>query len=83
MWIIEDECYVSGVWTTPEKAVRAFFKMDATGTVNANSACHGVREGMTVAQVLELVTDPRADYLCLVEVPVDPPDGGDTWTLRR
>ncbi len=78
IYVIENETDVTGAWTTPEKAVRAYFKVSADDTVSPT-----FDSVMTVEEAVAKMTAPGADYPILTAVPLDGVRagwGGDCWT---
>ena len=75
VYIIENETDACGAWTTPEKAVRAYFDgyIDDDDMVDG---CGPNGELVSVEDAIRSMSDPCADYPVLTRVPLDNPKGG-------
>jgi hydrogenase maturation factor len=81
MWVIQQEREVMGVWTTPEKAVCAYLGIGPDEVVD-EGWFGAILPGMTVSEVVEVMTAKYADYPILTKIPVDPRTtgyGGEAW----
>ena len=67
VWVLNEETDVCGVWSTPEKAVRARFGVDDDGMVELSWS--GPK--MTLEAAVTKMTAPNSDYPYLTEVTID------------
>ena len=77
VYVIENETDVTGAWTTPEKAVRAYFKVDADDMIE------DWKGSVSVEDKVKALLTPGGDYPILTAVPLDGVKagwGGDCWT---
>ena len=71
MWIIENESDVCGVWTTPEKAVTAYYGIPSDGGLSRADSTDTLQTGMSPSEVVKVLL-ANDDYPCLTKIPVDP-----------
>ena len=81
VYVIENETDVTGAWTTPEKAIRAYYHdyIDDNDMISGD-ALYG--KPVSVEDMVESMSAPCSDYPILRRVPLDGTKagyGGDSW----